>query len=206
MLQGRPHLPGAGDTFMAYGEAWANVSNTPFRLYKHWVHEGGISTPLIVHWPARLAAGRRNQMVADPAHLIDLMATCLEVSNVAHPSTVNPAIPAPEGTSLLPALLGAPLRRSQPLFWEHEGNRAIREGDWKLVSRHPGAWELYHIGKDRTESHDLAAIEPEVTTRLAAAWETWARRVGVQPWPVRPRQRAENPQPAPESAVTPPRK
>ncbi|MBM4088265.1 MAG: arylsulfatase [Planctomycetes bacterium] len=183
--QGYGVLPGAADTYHGYGEAWANVSNTPFREYKHWVHEGGISTPLIAHWPAGIPAERHNALESQPAHLIDLMATCVELAGADYPREFNGhAIQPMEGVSLAPALAGQPLRREQPIFWEHEGNRALRVGNWKLVSKHPGDWELYDIVSDRTEMHDLAGQHLERVKAMAAQWQAWADRVGVQPWPL----------------------
>ncbi|HUG68404.1 MAG TPA: sulfatase-like hydrolase/transferase, partial [Pirellulaceae bacterium] len=185
MRQGYGVLPGAADTYHGYGEAWANVSNTPFREYKHWVHEGGISTPLIAHWPAGIPSSRHNALESQPAHLIDLMATCVHLAGASYPDEFKgQAIQPMEGVSLAPALAGQKLVRSQPIFWEHEGNRAIRKGDWKLVSKHPGDWELYNIAADRVEMHNLARQHPERVTVLAEQWQIWADRVGVQPWPL----------------------
>ncbi len=185
MRQGKGVMPGAADTYIGYGQAWANVSNTPFREYKHWEHEGGISTPLIAHWPLGIAPQRHSQLEAQPAHLIDLMATCVDLGGANYPTEFSGQKMQPlEGVSLAPAFSGEPLARTQPLFWEHEGNRAIRVGDWKLVSKHPGEWELYDIAADRTEQHNLAAQQPERVKELAAQWDAWARRIGVLPWPL----------------------
>ncbi len=175
-------MPGPSDTYIGYGRAWANVSNTPFREYKHWVHEGGISTPLIAHWPAGIA--RRGAVEHQPGHLVDLMATCVDVSGAAYPAVyAGTPIQPREGVSLAPAFRGEPLARKQPLFWEHEGNRALREGKWKLVAKGPaGAWELYDMEQDRTELRDLAGAEPERTRAMAARWEELARAQGVLPW------------------------
>lgn len=183
--QGYGVLPGAADTYHGYGEAWANVSNTPYREFKHWVHEGGISTPLIAHWPSGIPADRRNVLESQPAHLIDLMATCVDLADADYPSQFNGQDIQPlEGVSLAPAFSGESLGRSQPIFWEHEGNRAVRDGKWKLVSKHPGGWELFDIAADRTEMRDLASQYPERVSALAAQWKSWADRVGVHPWPV----------------------
>jgi arylsulfatase len=183
--QGRGVLPGPDDTYIAYGRSWANVSNTPFREYKHWVHEGGIASPLIVHWPAGLAADRRSRFEPQPAHLIDLMATCVDLAGADYPREVaGRAIPPLEGVSLRPAFSGRSLDRREPLFWEHEGNRAIRSGRWKLVARGPlGAWELYDLEVDRSELRDLASEQPQRVQDLAQQWEAWARRTHTLPWP-----------------------
>jgi arylsulfatase len=185
MRQGYGVLPGAGDTYIAYGEAWANVSNTPFREYKHWVHEGGISTPLIAHWPAGIPATRNGKLETQPSHLIDLMATCVDLAGASYPKKFNGETITPmEGVSLLPAFAGQSLARSQPIFWEHEGNRAVRDGRWKLVSKFPEGWELYDIATDRAELHDLAAQQPERVRTLVQSYDVWAKRAGVLPWPV----------------------
>src|SRR5262249_47757907 len=153
-------MPGPADTYIAYGQGWANVSNTPFREYKHFVHEGGIATPLIAHWPAHIK--RRGELVTEPAHLIDIMATCIDLSGASYPNELNgkPITPF-EGITLPPALEGQP-PQPRAIFWEHEGNRAMRMGDWKLVATYPaGAWELYNMAIDRTEMHDLAASQSQ---------------------------------------------
>jgi arylsulfatase A-like enzyme len=182
--QGYGVLPGPADTYIGYGEAWANVSNTPFREYKHWVHEGGISTPLIAHWPAGIAPARRNALESQPAHLIDLMATCVDLAGASYPKERDgQSIHPLEGVSLRPAFAGQSVGRREPIFFEHEGNRAVRDGAWKLVAKGPaGAWELYNMESDRTETHNLASVQPERVRAMVAQWETWARRANVLPW------------------------
>jgi arylsulfatase len=185
MRQGAGVMPGPADTYIGYGESWANVSNTPFREYKHWEHEGGISTPLIAHWPRGIPATRHGQLESQPSHLIDIMATCVDVAGAKYPSEFNgQSIQPMEGVSLVPALGGKSIERSKPIFWEHEGNRAIRMGDWKLVSKHPGDWELYDIASDRTEMKNLASHQPERVHEMSKLWEAWAKRVGVAAWPL----------------------
>ena len=175
-------MPGPADTYIAYGKPWANASNTPFRLYKHWVHEGGISTPLIAHWPAHIKA--RGKLRHQPGHLIDIMATCVEVAQAKYLTEYKGHKITPmEGKSLLPAFENKPIER-EAIYWEHEGNRAVRRGKWKLVSRHPGGWELYDLEADRTELVSLAGKYPEKVEQLKAMYESWAARCGVQPWPV----------------------
>ena len=191
-------MPGPADTYVAYGRGWANVSNTPFREYKHWTHEGGISTPLIAHWPAGIRRDRAGRLERQPGHLVDLMATCVDLAGATYPAEVaGLAIKPREGISLRPAFDGEPLARTQPLFWEHEGNRAVREGDWKLVAKEGRPWELYNIAADRGESRDLAASEPTRAKDLAARWDAYAARADVLPlgaW------RRDGPEPAPASA------
>jgi arylsulfatase len=175
-------MPGPADTYIAYGKAWANVSNTPFREYKHWTHEGGISTPLIAHWPAGIPAERRGQLEAQPGQLVDIMATCVDVAGATYPQEFNgQSIKPMEGTSLKPAFAGQKLDRTKPLVWEHEGNRAIRDGQWKLVAKEDQPWELYDIATDRSELHDLAAAQPDRVKKMAADWEAWAKRANVLP-------------------------
>lgn len=188
-------MPGPGDTYVAYGRDWANVSNTPFREYKHWVHEGGISTPLVVHWPAgmkteRTRDGEMGRLCNEPSHLIDIMATCVDLAGAKYPTEfAGERIHPMEGRSLKPLLISPSLSPSfsgspRPIFWEHEGNRAIRVGQWKLVSKHPTGWELYDISADRAEQHDLAAKQPDRVREMSAQWDAWAKRAGVLPWPV----------------------
>jgi arylsulfatase A-like enzyme len=174
--QGPGVMPGPADTYVAYGRGWANVSNTPFREYKHWVHEGGISTPLIAHWPAGITA--KGELRKQPGHLIDVMRTCIELSGAAYPKEATPL----EGRSLVPAFAGRPIER-EALYWEHEGNRAVRVGDWKAVAKGPGAaWELYDLSRDRVEGTDLAAKEQARLKELVGKWELYARRTNVLPW------------------------
>lgn len=182
--QGEGVMPGGADTYIGYGEGWANVSNTPFREYKHWQHEGGISTPLIAHWPAGMK-GEKGRLVSTPAHLIDIMATCVDLGGGSYPKELQgERIQAMEGVSLAPLLKGEAIERGRPLFWEHEGNRAVRDGDWKLVAKHAGEWELYDMAADRTEMHDLASQQPDRVKAMAGQWDAWAKRVGVMPWPI----------------------
>jgi arylsulfatase A-like enzyme len=170
-------MPGPADTYVGYGRGWAGVSNTPFREYKHWVHEGGISTPLIAHWPAGIRA--RGELRRQPGHLVDIAATCVELAGAAYPADATPL----EGRSLSPAFAGGPIQR-EALFWEHEGNRAVRVGDWKLVAKHGRPWELYDLSRDRVEANDLAAREPERVRRLTALYDAYAARALVAPWPL----------------------
>jgi len=174
--------PGPADTFQSYDLPWANASNTPFRLYKHWVHEGGVATPLIVSWPAAVP---RSAIIHEPCHVIDIMATCLEAAGVGYPDEYQGQEITPmEGESLVPAIRGLSWTRERPIYFEHEGNRAVRDGIWKLVSRHPGDWELYNMENDRTETNDLADAESARVKQMVTMYEDWAARCGVLDWPL----------------------
>ncbi len=168
---------GGPGTYHSYGSGWANASNTPWRLYKHQAHEGGISTPLVAHWPAGLK--RKGQLDRRVGHLVDVMATFVEISGARYPAAVaGREIPPMEGRSLLPAFRDEP-ESARALFWEHEGHRAARDGRWKLVALKGRPWELYDIEADRAELNDLSAREPDRVARLARAWDGWAARCFV---------------------------
>jgi arylsulfatase A-like enzyme len=170
---------GPETVWQSYGVPWANVSDTPFRLYKHFTHEGGISTPFIAYWPAQIK--KKGSLTRQPGHITDIMSTCLDAAGVAYPESFNGHVILPtEGKSLVPVLRGQE-REVRPLFWEHEGNRAMRLGKWKLVSRYPDAWELYDTDADRTEMENLAAKNPEEVKKLSALYDDWAKRCGVVP-------------------------
>jgi arylsulfatase len=176
--------PGATGTTVFEGQSWATLSNTPLRRYKHFNHEGGIATPLIVHWPAGIAT--KGEIRRQPGHLVDLMATCVDVAKATYPQDSNGhAIEPMEGRSLVPAFANRPIERDA-LYWEHEGNAAIRVGDWKLVRLgYSGPWELYDLETDRNELHNLAATEPARAEAMAAKWNNWADRAHVKPYPAR---------------------
>jgi arylsulfatase len=165
--------PGSAKTFLSIGPAWSSAANTPFRLHKSWVHEGGITTPLIVHWPAGIQA--HGELRHDPGHLIDLAPTILELAGGRWPERfAGGAIPPPPGKSLVPAFAKDGALTHDYLWWYHIGNRAIRCGDWKLVAAANSPWELYDLRTDRSESHDLAASHPETVRELE---ETWTRHM-----------------------------
>lgn len=159
--------PGGEDTYQSYSANWAHVSNTPFRRFKHWVHEGGIASPLILHWPGRIPAGKWEPRTS---HIIDILPTFCEAAGA------RPAKPV-EGFSLL-----QPPPRSRKLYWEHEGNQAMLDAQWKLVKEYGKQWELFDLSQDRSELHDLAAKEPKRVAAMARDWEGWADRVGALPW------------------------
>lgn len=185
-------MPGPENTYQSYGVPWANVSNTPFRMYKHWTYQGGIATPCIARWPAGIAA--RGELRRQHAWLPDIMATVLDITGAQYPrERRGQSLPAPEGASLVPAFEGRALP-GRPMCWEHEGNAAVRDGDWKLVlnftntatgsrlnEHERGDWELYDTAADPTETRNVASRHPGRVRAMIAAWERWAARVGVIP-------------------------
>ncbi len=172
-------MPGPADTYVAYGRGWANVSNTPFREYKHWIHEGGISTPLIAQWPVGIPS--KGKLSNQPGHLIDVAATIYDIAGAKYPEKATPL----EGKSLATAFADKRIDR-EAIYWEHEGNRAVRMGEWKLVAKHDEPWELYNISNDRIEANDLADKMPEKVKEMVGKYEIWAKRALVEPWPVNP--------------------
>ena len=173
-------MPGPEDTYQSYGVPWANVSNAPFRLYKHWIHEGGISTPLIINWPGHIS--KPGSITHQYGQLTDIMATCIDASVAKYPETFkgNKIWPM-EGRSLVPALTGNKLKYSA-LYWEHEGNRGVRDGKWKLVAKgQNGKWELYDMEADRTENNDLAGQYPNRVKIMQQLYFDWAYRTKVLP-------------------------
>ena len=176
--------PGPDTTFQAVELPWANASNTPFRLFKRWIHEGVVATPFIVHWPDVI----KQPAVLDntPMHITDIAATAYDATNATYPTEFNDHQITPlEGESFLPALTGKPWQRQKPIAIEHEGNKGIRIGDWKLVAEWNSPWELYNIPNDRTELNNLADSEPQRVNAMTAAYNEWADRAGVLPWPVK---------------------
>jgi arylsulfatase len=188
---------GTAGSFTSYLLPWANASSTPFRLFKHWTHEGGIATPFIASWPARIAGPRIERRRI--GHVKDVMATCLELAGADYPIERNGvAIPAHSGASLVPAFLGEAPAAPQLVVWEHEGNRAVRLDNWKAVSwysqprgyvnqkvgegRRTGPWELYDLANDRCERNDLARDEHRRLRDLVEIYEDWAVRTHVADW------------------------
>ncbi len=180
----RGHQPGSATGTRASHRClevgWANAANTPFREHKMWVHEGGIATPLVAYWPAGISA--QGKLTHEIGHVTDLMPTCLELAGRNYPRSFHDHELTPlAGRSLVPVLQGRRVSE-RTLGWEHEGNRAIRIGDWKLVAPFRGGWELYKLTSDRTELNNLAAKNPANVKELAAAWQQWADQVGVVAW------------------------
>ena len=183
---------GPANTFGSYGLNWASVSNTPFKRHKSWVHEGGISTPCIMHWPQGIK--KTNQIVPDMAHIMDFMPTFVELSHKPYPEKFHGETITPmAGKSLLSLLHGKNFGHEY-LCWEHEGNRAIHMGKWKLVSEYPGTWktfysypnkgqwELYNIQDDRIESENLSHKYPQKCQQMENLFNDWAKSSGVKPW------------------------
>ncbi|WP_339742685.1 arylsulfatase [uncultured Rubinisphaera sp.] len=172
---------GGRGTHQSYGSAWANLGNTPFRLYKHFTHEGGISTPMIAHWPEGIK--KNSNWVREPAHVMDIMPTLIEVAGATYPQSLdgNQITPV-EGTNLLPAMNGEQLPE-RAIGFDHQAAHAFRKGDWKAVYAkrmpHELKWELYNLAEDRCEMNNLAEVYPVRLQKMVSEWEDWARHVGV---------------------------
>ncbi len=199
-------MAGPSDTYLSYLRPWAAVSNTPFQKFKHYVNEGGISTPLIVHWPAGIKA--KGEFRNQTGNVIDIMPTILDLAGAVYPSAYNGnSITPVEGVSLRPAFENKELAR-EAIYWEHEMHRAVRMGDWKLVSvghlfdggygtwkyYQSERWQLFNIKTDRTEQIDYSAARPDLVKKMAAMWENWTKKVPVYPtpWKEQPLSREKN--------------
>ncbi len=172
---------GGPESYASYGSGWANACSTPYRYYKQYTHEGGIRTPLIVHYPGGVALPA-GTLIKRTGYITDILATCVEAAGATYPTEVRGAkiLPA-EGASLLPTLAGAE-QASRPIFIEHEASKAVLDGGWKLVQERGGhPWELYNLAADPTEIHDLSRSEPARVATMTAAWEAWSQRVGLKP-------------------------
>ncbi|HUT95927.1 MAG TPA: arylsulfatase [Thermoguttaceae bacterium] len=189
--------PGPETTYAGIGPHWANAANTPFRLFKATQHEGGTRTPLVVHWPQGLSV-QPGSVTRQPGHVIDVMATCVELAGAPYPEQHQGRRIVPlEGKSLVPIFRGGHRAGHNALFFEHFGAKAVRCGEWKLVAQPGGPWELYHVAADASETVNLADKHPERVQELAAMWESWAHRTSVFPQPERP---------APAKKPSPPRR
>lgn len=173
---------------LSYGKAWANASNTPYRSYKHWVYEGGIGTPFIVHWPKGISEDLKGQTINQYGFLPDIMATCLDLAKTEQPEVFNgEIIKKHSGKSLIPLLKGSKEQiHNEPIFWEHEGNKAVRLGDYKLVQDWEKGttdnWELYNLSKDRTEIKNIISELPDKADQMVTMYNNWAKNIGVIPW------------------------
>lgn len=175
--RGRYLKPWDAKSYWTYDASWAHAGNTPFRLYKQNQHEGGISSPLIAHWPAGLKADP-GSITHQPGHLIDFMATFIEVGNATYPERIGNRVMDPiQGKSLLPILRGETRQPHETLYFHFGTDRALRQGPWKLVSAKLGRWELYNLDEDRTELNDLSGKQPERVTAMAAEWFRIAEHV-----------------------------
>jgi arylsulfatase len=185
----RKDLDGKPDTYESYRINWANLSSTPYREYKHFTNEGGIATPLIVHYPDGISHRLNNSFVSDYGHLIDLMATCTELGKAQYPASFNGNNIIPmQGTSLAPNFSGKRLQRQNPVFWEHEANIAMREGKWKIVAKtkegtpfDKSSVKLYDLEADPAEMNDLSELHPERKENMFDAWNAWAENIGAFP-------------------------
>ncbi|MCG8700477.1 MAG: arylsulfatase [Bacteroidales bacterium] len=179
-----PERSGTAKSGVFQGQSWATYSDTPFRRYKHFTTEGGISTPCIMHWPNGISKELNGKIIHQYGYIIDIMPTFVELANANYPQTYaeNTILPM-EGTSLVSLLNGGEINRPDPVYWEHEGNRAGREGKWKIVSFNHEPWKLYNMELDRTEQSDVSAENPEIFTKLTNGWDVWAKRCNVEPWP-----------------------
>lgn len=174
-------LPGGPKSFTSYRTPWANLSDTPFQMFKHYTDEGGIAAPLIAWSPKYIS--RRNALEHTPAHVMDIHPTMLKLARGRYPAEFrgNTILPL-AGDDLWPLVQGHKQHASRQLFWEHSGNRAFRNGDWKIISRFKEPWALYNMASDRTELKDVAAQEAERLHQMAQQWQLWADRAGVLPW------------------------
>jgi len=181
--------PGAIHSHVSVSQGWAELNNTPFWLYKHHTSEGGIASPFIVSWPKGMADSLSGKILPDRGHVIDVMPTCLEIAGGVYPTHYNGNVISPmEGVSLFPLLVGQSVERTNPLFWEHEGNKAMVSGDWKIVSNVREPWQLYNIKTDRTETNDLAREKPEMLSRMVYLYNDWFKRVAAMPYTYPPKE------------------
>ena len=182
--------PGSRATFRCLEVGWSNVANTPFRMHKMWAHEGGISTPLIAHWPARIKT--RGTITPHIGHVIDILPTVLDITGASYPDTFDgQPITQPAGKSFAALFDGHDPPPCDFLFWEHIGNKALRQGDWKLVAEFRGEWELYNLQSDRSETKNLAAAQSGRVKQMASEWDAFAQKIGVVDWSTFPQSKAK---------------
>ena len=171
--------PGSETTWNYLGNAWANAVNTPFRFWKMEAYEGGTCTPMIVNWPKGLKK-QQNTINRGVGHVIDILPTCLNLAGVSYPSEINGLnTELPDGKDLMPMILGETNSVHDTLFWEHQGGKAIRVGDWKMSARKESPWEIFNLAKDRNEAINLAGQFPDKEKELDAAWEKWALKMKI---------------------------
>ena len=170
--------PGPADSDIAYDARWANMCNTPLRLYKQYAHEGGTPTPMIAHWPAGIPI--KADCGSFPSHLVDLMPTVVELAGAEYPEHIRRRTYPSHGGRIVGPGFAQDQTRDEPIFWEFCGNHAIRDGHWKLVAERSKDWELYDLSTDRSETNDLVAVHPEKVKQLAEAYDRWAQRTGAK--------------------------
>ncbi len=168
---------------ISYGMGWANASSTPYRKWKREMEEGGIAAPFIAYWPKGISTNQENKIVNTPSYLIDIMPTFIEVAKAKYPARFhNNTIPPLEGRSMLPEFQGKEVSQHSYMYWEHEGNEAIRKGNWKAVKDgNEKSWQLYDLSSDRIETKNVSAQHPEILKELIAKWEEWANSHYVFP-------------------------
>ncbi|MEM6688803.1 MAG: arylsulfatase [Planctomycetota bacterium] len=177
---------GTRDSYNSFGKAGANLCDTPFRKYKMFVHEGGIASPLIAHWPRGIPGSLNGSFSQEVGHVIDLLPTCADVAGATYPAEFqNSSIIQASGRTMVPGMKGGRIERPEGLYFEHQGNAAVRVGDWKLVRSHRSPWELYDLASDRTEIVDVSRQHPKRVLQLEKKWRDWAEHVGVQSWPMK---------------------
>lgn len=180
--------PGAVNSHLSVSQGWAELNNTPFWLYKHHTSEGGIATPFILSWPKVIAPDIQGKILPATGHVIDFMPTCLAIAKGIYPTQFNGNRILPmEGENLLPIVYGNSINRKAPLFWEHEGNRAMLDGDWKIVSNVREPWQLYNLKSDRTETTNLASLQPDLIAKMIKEYELWEKKVEVMPYKYPPK-------------------
>ena len=175
-----PGIPvGEKGSYDSYQEPWANASNTPFRLYKNWLYEGGIRTPLIMHWPAKIRS--KGEITTHIGHVVDIMSTCMDVAGTKYPDNYNgKPLKSLRGESLLPVITGKPFNRNAPFFWEYSGHLAMRDGNMKIVKSKGQDWELYDLENDPTELINLSASQPEILNKMTTVYQNWAKETGIK--------------------------
>jgi arylsulfatase len=176
---------GSVGTFESIGRSWANVADTPLRLWKATSHEGGINTPMIVHWPKGIAESMRGGIYREPCHLIDLLPTWMELAgkSARYPGRSEQTnIPPLDGISLVPSFASESLGREKALYFEFGSGKAVRDGRWKLVRSRLNAWELYDLSQDRTETKNLASAHPQRAKRMEQDWYEWYKDCTGKAW------------------------
>ena len=177
---GGPGIPiGEKGSYDSYREPWANVSNTPYRLYKNYLYEGGIRTPLIIRWPKGVKGN--GTLTEQVGHLTDIMPTCIEAAGVKYPENYkNKPLRSLRGNSLIPVFKGNKVERKAPVFWEYAGGKAMRQNEWKMVKKNGGEWELYDLHHDPTELNNLSVSQSGILKKMSVSYQIWENEVGVR--------------------------